>query len=87
LGGEGCNGQAVNYGAACAGSNGTPINTTRGLPTIYRVHPEKDPEEIYLSIDNAQASDTIHHVLSDEPMPAGPSSERPRSIHSRACAA
>jgi hypothetical protein len=32
--GEDCNGTAVNYGAACAGSGGTPINSTVGLPQI-----------------------------------------------------
>ncbi|MBL8901389.1 MAG: hypothetical protein JNM84_27430 [Planctomycetes bacterium] len=32
--GEDCNGTAVNYGAACAGSAGTSINSTLGLPQI-----------------------------------------------------
>ncbi|MBL8901392.1 MAG: trypsin-like peptidase domain-containing protein [Planctomycetes bacterium] len=32
--GVGCNALAVSYGTGCAGTNGTPINTTRGLPTI-----------------------------------------------------
>ena len=34
LGGVGCNGITSNYGTACSGTNGTPINSTRGLPTI-----------------------------------------------------
>jgi hypothetical protein len=32
--GTSCNGTAVSYGTACAGSNGVPINATLGLPTI-----------------------------------------------------
>ena len=34
IGGAGCNALAETYGAACAGSNGLPINTSVGLPRI-----------------------------------------------------
>jgi V8-like Glu-specific endopeptidase len=32
--GTSCNGTAVSYGVACAGTNGVPVNATLGLPTI-----------------------------------------------------